>query len=116
MTGPTHVLCDKGKLVIQNRIDGSENFNRSWLDYKQGFGYPEKGATIYLNILSIKLPFLIVIISLPINFIWILLGDYWLGLEPMYRLLADDTYGDSNVSYGLDVDMWTSQGEHFIAR
>ena len=74
MTGPTHVLCDKGKLVIQNRIDGSENFNRSWLDYKQGFGYPEKGATIYLNILSIKLAFLIVyfflfITSLPINFI-----------------------------------------------
>ena len=40
---PIHVLCDNGRTVIQNRFDGVENFNRSWLAYKEGFGYPEKG-------------------------------------------------------------------------
>nr|CAI5868211.1 unnamed protein product [Callosobruchus analis] len=37
------VLCDMntqggGWAVVQNRFGGSENFNRSWQDYKRGFG------------------------------------------------------------------------------
>ena len=43
---PIHVLCDNGNTVIQNRFDGMESFNRSWLDYKEGFGHPEKGDLI----------------------------------------------------------------------
>ena len=43
-------------------------------------------------------------------------GDYWLGLEPIYQLISHNTNDDSNVSYGLDVDMWSSQGEQFTAR
>lgn len=36
------VYCEQGFggrwLVVQNRSDGQENFNRSWVDYKSGFG------------------------------------------------------------------------------
>ncbi|XP_072021870.1 uncharacterized protein [Amphiura filiformis] len=41
--GPIEVYCDMvtdggGWLVFQRRKDGSENFNRDWNSYKQGFG------------------------------------------------------------------------------
>jgi hypothetical protein len=49
--------CDMkngGWTVIQRRLDGSENFYRTWTDYVCGFGNKS--------------------------------GDYWLGLENIYRL------------------------------
>ncbi|XP_035210226.1 protein scabrous-like [Stegodyphus dumicola] len=44
--GPTEVYCDTYTeggpwLVVQNRADGSENFYRSWKEYRNGFGKPE---------------------------------------------------------------------------
>lgn len=42
-TDPFFVFCDQntrggGWTLIANRKDGSEDFNRTWLDYKIGFG------------------------------------------------------------------------------
>ncbi|XP_042326110.1 fibrinogen alpha chain [Sceloporus undulatus] len=62
------VYCDQettlgGWLLIQQRLDGSLNFNRTWEDYKKGFGNVDgKGQ-----------------------------GEFWLGNENLYLLTQKDT-------------------------
>ncbi|XP_076995854.1 fibrinogen alpha chain [Tamandua tetradactyla] len=60
------VYCDQetgvgGWLLIQQRMDGSQNFNRTWQDYKRGFGrLNEKGegefwlGNEYLHLLTLR--------------------------------------------------------------
>ncbi|KAJ8033166.1 Fibrinogen-like protein 1 [Holothuria leucospilota] len=38
---PFEVYCERGWTVFQRRYDGSVNFDRSWNDYKEGFGSPD---------------------------------------------------------------------------
>ncbi|XP_042349331.1 fibrinogen-like protein 1 [Plectropomus leopardus] len=49
--GPVRVYCDMsgegGWIVIQRRINGTERFNRSWAEYKDGFG--EMDAEFWLG-------------------------------------------------------------------
>ncbi|KAM7168637.1 fibrinogen alpha chain [Macrochelys suwanniensis] len=62
------VYCDQettlgGWLLIQQRLDGSVNFNRTWQDYKKGFGsMDDKGK-----------------------------GEFWLGNENIHLLTQKDT-------------------------
>ena len=61
---PFEVYCDMetagGWTVVQRRVDGSTDFNKSWRDYVNGFG----------NITDKKS------------------SEFWLGLEKMYRLTS----------------------------
>ena len=45
-----------------------------------------------------------------------ILGDYWLGLDPVYNMVKQNTEENDDVSYGLDIDLWTTAGEHLVAR
>ena len=61
---PFEVFCDMetaggGWTVVQRRVDGSVDFNRPWKDYVNGFGSISGKS-----------------------------GEFWLGLEKMYRLSA----------------------------
>ncbi|XP_077465691.1 fibrinogen-like protein 1 [Stigmatopora argus] len=65
---PIKVYCDMseggGWTVMQRRIDGAENFNRSWVDYKNGFG----------------------------NMVDVDLGELWLGNENLHSITAQANY------------------------
>ncbi|XP_038122462.1 ficolin-1 [Culex quinquefasciatus] len=61
------VVCDMkeldgGWLVIQRRFSGAVSFNRSWAEYRDGFGSVGKS------------------------------GEFWLGLEPVHQLTAGGGY------------------------
>jgi len=48
VNGPMKVYCDLdsdcgGWMVFQRRVDGSVDFDRSWADYRNGFGDMEEG-------------------------------------------------------------------------
>ena len=43
-------------------------------------------------------------------------GDYWLGLEPIYHILNGQQQNGENITYGLDIDIWTVEGQHYVAR
>ncbi|XP_019725370.1 fibrinogen-like protein 1 [Hippocampus comes] len=64
---PVRVYCDMteggGWTVIQKRINGAENFNRSWVEYKDGFG----------NMVAD-------------------LGEFWLGNDILHSITAQGNY------------------------
>nr|XP_061793207.1 fibrinogen-like protein 1 [Nerophis lumbriciformis] len=64
---PIRVYCDMsdggGWTVMQRRVNGAETFNRSWVDYKNGFG----------NMVSD-------------------LGEFWLGNQNLHSITAQGNY------------------------
>uniref|UniRef100_A0A667XKZ7 Fibrinogen-like protein 1 n=1 Tax=Myripristis murdjan TaxID=586833 RepID=A0A667XKZ7_9TELE len=64
---PVRVYCDMteggGWTVIQRRVDGSERFNRSWAEYKDGFGDMESQS-----------------------------GEFWLGNDNLHYITAQGDY------------------------
>ena len=62
LPGPTNVLCVYNWIVFTQRFDATLNFNRGWIDYRQGFGN-----------FSVR-------------------GNFWLGLETMYQLTNSSAY------------------------
>ncbi|XP_061541460.1 fibrinogen-like protein 1 [Phycodurus eques] len=66
-TSPVRVYCDMneggGWTVIQKRINGIEHFNRSWVEYKVGFG----------NMIAD-------------------LGEFWLGNDNLHSITAQGNY------------------------
>ncbi|XP_061190346.1 fibroleukin-like [Saccostrea echinata] len=73
ITSPVRVYCDMvtmggGWTAIQKRVNGSLSFDRSWADYKNGFGSPEQnvwvGNDVIHQLTKEKNPFLYVSITL----------------------------------------------------
>ncbi|XP_041800263.1 fibrinogen-like protein 1 [Chelmon rostratus] len=64
---PVRVYCDMsdggGWIVIQRRINGTETFNRSWAEYKDGFGDTDAE-----------------------------LGEFWLGNDNLHYITAQGNY------------------------
>uniref|UniRef100_A0A8D8K3Q9 Tenascin-N n=1 Tax=Culex pipiens TaxID=7175 RepID=A0A8D8K3Q9_CULPI len=63
----SEVYCDAdsfdgGWLVVQQRLDGSLNFTRSWTEYRNGFGTPGKST------------------------------EFWLGLEALHQITTSGEY------------------------
>ena len=91
------------------------------MEYKNGFGYPEKGAIIsIISMIKSSLCYNIIRIAYNNNYqnnaIDNILGDYWLGLDSLYNLMNQNNEENKDVSYGLDIDLWTTTGEHLVAR
>ena len=62
---PFRVYCDMsqtGRTLIQQRVDGSVGFNRTWQNYKVGFGTPGVNT------------------------------NYWMGLERLHHLTNQRKY------------------------
>ena len=89
-----------GFTVIQRRMDGSMNFDRSWNDYKNGFGSLEvcTDHTLSMYVHGVRL---ITVTTLPSQ------GEHWLGLDTIH-LLTQSAYNPKGV--GLRVELGDFRG------
>ncbi|KAB1268981.1 Angiopoietin-related protein 3 [Camelus dromedarius] len=73
-----NVYCDvisgTSWTLIQHRIDGSQNFNETWENYKYGFGSLD-GKCLIHRLLQLFFS-----------------GEFWLGLEKIHSIVKQSTY------------------------
>ncbi|XP_036992131.2 angiopoietin-related protein 3 isoform X3 [Artibeus jamaicensis] len=67
--------------LIQHRIDGSQNFNETWENYRYGFGRLDD-----INYLEIGRDEAIRLLQLFFS------GEFWLGLEKIYSIIKRSNY------------------------
>ena len=86
---PSNVFCAYGWIIITQRVDASLSFNRTWSDYKLGFGSVTAA------------------------------GNFWIGLEKFYQMTNSGSFrlrfllraaGDGNW-YNADYDSIVVQSE-----
>ncbi|XP_065076529.1 angiopoietin-4-like [Ochlerotatus camptorhynchus] len=108
------VYCEQGFggrwLVLQNRYDGSESFNRSWADYKSGFG-------VIGNEFWLGLDKLHQITSADEYELMVWMGDFKdFEAHQKYKLFAVANEADN---YRLTLDGWrdgTAGESHYVYR
>ncbi|XP_017855168.1 fibrinogen-like protein 1 [Drosophila busckii] len=86
------VYCDNGWIVVQRRINGSENFHRNWRAYKEGFGNVRGEFFIGLE----KLHHLT---TMRTHELRIILEDFWGNVR--HAQYSEFLIGDENESYEL---------------
>nr|XP_029732194.1 angiopoietin-4-like [Aedes albopictus] len=108
------VYCEQGFggrwLVVQNRSDGQENFNRSWVDYKSGFG-------VIGNEFWLGLDKLHQITTADEYELLVWMGDFKdFAAYQKYKLFAVANEADN---YRLELDGWrdgTAGESHYVYR
>ncbi|XP_030246083.1 ficolin-1-like [Drosophila navojoa] len=97
-TDPILVPCDStiagpGWIMIQRRVDGTENFNRNWKEYKKGFGNP-------LHEYFIGLDYIYLITQSQPHELYIHMEDF--NNETRYARYSNFLIGSEEESYVLE--------------
>lgn len=107
---PLMAWCDHGWTVVQRRVDGSQDFNRKWKEYADGFGSPA-------GEFKLQSQAILGAVSCLLRGQWLtsacIAGEFWMGNDALHRLTADNCSSlrvDLRDIYGK---AWTAEYEEF---